>query len=175
MPLPLLQARVLLLTSDPLCHNSQPLLTLLHQKGESHRSTLLISCTVPFQRPLSSHCTVLPHHQPARLQRGRVPRSSNQLHLPPPAACCAARLTHSSWLCHCTVSAAVVSALVPRPLSPSPCRLRPSASCGPFRGDANLYTVIQRRIDSLEACASQGAASFFTSAGFIAPIVIMLM
>ena len=54
-------------------------------------------------------------------------------------------------------------------------QLRPSGSCGPFRGDANLYTVIQRRIDSLETCASQGAASYFTSAGFIAPIVIMLM
>lgn len=67
------------------------------------------------------------------------------------------------------------SPLVPRPLGSSPCRLRPSTSCGPFRGDANQYTVIQRRIDGLENCASQGAASYFTSVGFIGPIVIMLM
>ena len=54
------------------------------------------------------------------------------------------------------------------------CRLQPSDDCGPFRGKQYMYTVVNDTISTLN-CDGQKAVSFFGSAGFIAPLIVLLL
>ena len=53
-------------------------------------------------------------------------------------------------------------------------RLQPSDDCGPFRGKQYIYTVVNETISTLD-CDGQKAVSFFGSAGFIAPLIVLLL
>ena len=50
----------------------------------------------------------------------------------------------------------------------------PSESCGPFRGQRFIFTVVTDLVDGLN-CAGQQAFDFFSSIGFIIPVVVLLL
>lgn len=50
----------------------------------------------------------------------------------------------------------------------------PSETCGPFRGNQFIFTVITDLIDSFN-CAAQQALDFFGSVGFVVPVIILLL
>lgn len=54
------------------------------------------------------------------------------------------------------------------------CRLQPSTECGPFRGKPFVYSVVNETISDLN-CNARKAVSFLGSAGFIAPVMILLL
>jgi hypothetical protein len=52
--------------------------------------------------------------------------------------------------------------------------LRPSQECGPFRTNETFYAVIEHRIEQLDNCQSQAVAGYFTSIGFMIPVILLL-
>ena len=53
--------------------------------------------------------------------------------------------------------------------------LRPSESCGPFRGRDYMYSIIPDLINTITNCAAQQALEYFGSFGFVVPVVILLL
>lgn len=54
------------------------------------------------------------------------------------------------------------------------CRLQPSGECGPFRGQPFMYSVVNDTISEFN-CDAQKAISFFGTAGFIVPVIVLLL
>lgn len=54
------------------------------------------------------------------------------------------------------------------------CRLQPSADCGPFRGQPFMYSVVNDTISDFN-CDAQKAISFFGTAGFVVPVIVLLL
>lgn len=53
-------------------------------------------------------------------------------------------------------------------------RLQPSADCGPFRGKPFMYSVVNDTISDLD-CDAERAISYFGTAGFVVPLIILLL
>lgn len=51
---------------------------------------------------------------------------------------------------------------------------RPSETCGPFRGDISFFVVVSSWVNSF-SCVTQQALDFFASAGFVIPVLALLL
>ena len=53
-------------------------------------------------------------------------------------------------------------------------RLQPSGECGPFRGQPFMYSIVNNTISDFN-CDARRAISFFGPAGFIGPLIVLLL
>eukprot|EP00731_Ephydatia_muelleri_P029443 Em0020g1087a len=54
-------------------------------------------------------------------------------------------------------------------------KLQPSASCGPFKGYSTAVAVLSDLIASIQQCDARRVIDFLGSAGFVVPVIILLL